>query len=85
MAVDLNKVAKEMLKVVEKDHGVKDYEPIDLFKMMMTMLKNEGLSWKDSKSALRMLIDSDKHVCACFNSARVELPGVVGTAMAGMC
>lgn len=82
MAVDLNQVADDMYEMVEKAKGSKKYKPGDLFKAMTEKYKDEGLSKKDCKSAIRILIDSDKLVYTYFNGTFVEIPGVEGSARA---
>lgn len=82
MAVDLNQVAEDMFKMVEEVHGVKKYKPSDLFKEMVKKYKDEGLTKKDCKAAIRTLIDSERLVYTYFNGSWVELPGVEGAAMA---
>ncbi len=80
MVADLNQVAEDMFKMVEEVHGVKKYKPGDLFKAMMK--KHEGLSKKECKNAIRILIDSERLVYTYFNGSWVELPGVEGAARA---
>jgi pyruvoyl-dependent arginine decarboxylase (PvlArgDC) len=82
MSVDLNQVAEDMFKMVEKDHGTKKYKPGDLFKAMVTKYKSEDLSKKDCKSAIRILIDSERLNYTYFNGTFVEIPGIEGAAMA---
>ena len=82
MAVDLNQVAEDMFKMVEEVHGVKKYKPSDLFKAMVEKYKAEGLSKKDCKAAIRILIDSERLVYTYFNGSWVELPGMEGAAKA---
>ena len=82
MSVDLNQVAEDMFKMVEKDHGLKKYKPGDLFKIMMKNYESEGLSKKDCKNAIRLLIDSERLNYTYFNGTFVEIPGIEGAAMA---
>ncbi len=82
MAVDINQVAEEMFKMVEEVHGVKKYKPGDVFKAMVKKHGDEGLTKKDCKAAMRILIDSERLVYTYFNGSWVELPGVEGAAMA---
>ncbi len=82
MAVDLNQVAEDMFKMVEEVHGVKKYKPGDVFKAMVKKYKDEGLTKKDCKAAMRILIDSERLVYTYFNGSWVELPGVEGAAKA---
>lgn len=81
MAVDLNQVAEDMYKMVA-EVGVKKYKPGDVFKAMVKKYEAEGLTKKDCKSAMRILIDSERLVYTYFNGSWVELPGVEGAAMA---
>jgi hypothetical protein len=82
MSVDLNQIAEDMFKMVEKDQGSKKYKPGDLFKAMMTNYESEGLSKKDCKKAIRILIDSERLNYTYFNGTFVEIPGIEGAAMA---
>ena len=82
MAVDINQVAEEMFKMVEEVAGVKKYKPGDVFKAMVKKYKDDGLTKKDCKSAMRILIDSERLVYTYFNGSWVELPGIEGAAMA---
>ena len=81
MAIDLNVVAEEMYQMVEKDTGVKKYKPADLFKAMMKKHESEGLSKKDCKAAVRILIDSEKLIYTYYNGSFVELPHADGAAV----
>jgi len=82
MAVDLNQVAEEMYQMVAEVHGVKKYKPSDVFKAMVKKHGDEGLTKKDCKSAMRILIDSERLVYTYFNGSWVELPGEEGAAKA---
>jgi len=82
MAVDLNQVAEDMFNMVAKDTGVKKYKPGDLFKAMIHKYESEGLSKKDCKDAIRILIDSERLVYTYFNGSWVELPHADGAAKA---
>ena len=80
MALDLNVVAEEMYQMVEKDAGVKKYKPGDLFKAMIKKHESEGLSKRECKEAVRILIDSEKLVYTYFNGSFIELPHIEGAA-----
>lgn len=82
MAVDLNQVADEMYKMVAEVHGVKKYKPSDVFKAMEKKYEGDGITKKDCKAAMRILIDSERLVYTYFNGSWVELPGVEGAAKA---
>jgi len=82
MAVDLNQLADEMFKMVEEVHGVKKYKPSDVFKAMVKKYGDEGVDKKQCKSAMRILIDSERLVYTYFNGSWVELPGEEGAAKA---
>jgi hypothetical protein len=82
MSQDLNVVADEMFKMVQDAKGDKKYKPSDLFKAMIEKFKSEGLTKKDCKSAIRILIDSERLVYTYFNGTFVEIPGIEGAAMA---
>jgi hypothetical protein len=82
MAVDINQVADAMFKMVEEVHGVKKYKPGDVFKAMIKKFGDEGVTKKECKAAMRILIDSERLVYTYFNGSWVELPGVEGAAQA---
>lgn len=82
MAMDNEKLAEEMFKMVEEVHGVKKYKPGDIFKAMVKKYKDDGVDKKQCKAAIRILIDSERLVYTYFNGSWVELPGVEGAAMA---
>ncbi len=82
MAMDNEKLAEEMFKMVEEVHGVKKYKPGDVFKAMVKKYKDDGFTKKDAKAAMRILIDSERLVYTYFNGSWVELPGVEGAAKA---
>ncbi len=82
MAVDLAQVADDMFQMVAEVQGVKKYKPGDVLKAMAKKYKDEGITKKDCKAALRTLIDSERLVYTYFNGSWVELPGVEGAAMA---
>jgi hypothetical protein len=82
MAIDNDQLAEEMYKMVEEVHGVKKYKPGDVFKAMVKKYKDEGVDKKQCKSAMRILIDSERLVYTYFNGSWVELPGVEGAAKA---
>lgn len=81
MAVNLNLVAEEMFDMVEKAKGEKKYKPGDLFGAMIEKYTSQGLTKKDCKSAIRVLIDSERLVYTYYNGTFVEIPGVEGAAM----
>ncbi len=78
MSADLNAVAEDMFKLVEAGKGSKKYKPGDLFK---AMIEQHGISKKEAKSAIRILIDSERLVYTYFNGTFVEIPGIEGAAM----
>lgn len=82
MALDLNSVADNMYSIVAEGKGEKKYKPSDLFKAMMEKYRDDGISKKDCKNAIRILIDSERLVYTYFNGTFVEVPGVEGAAMA---
>ncbi len=82
MAMDNEKLADEMFKMVEEVHGVKKYKPGDVFKAMVKKYKDDDVNKKQCKAAMRILIDSERLVYTYFNGSWVELPGVEGAAMA---
>lgn len=72
MAADLNAVAEDMFKMVEEVQGKKKLKPADLFK---AMVEKHGISKKEAKGALRILIDGERVVYTYVNGSWVELPG----------
>jgi hypothetical protein len=82
MTTDLKTVAEEMFQMVSDVKGDKKYKPGDLFKAMMDKYKSEGLSKKDCKNAIRLLIDDERLVYTYFGGTFVEIPGIEGAAMA---
>jgi hypothetical protein len=82
MAVDLNQVAEDMYNMVAEVAGIKKYKPSDLFKAMVKKYEAEGLSKKECKEAIRILIDSERLVYTYFNGSWVELPHAEGAAKA---
>jgi hypothetical protein len=82
MAVDLNAVAEDMFEMVKEVAGVKKYKPGDIFKAMVKKYADEGLTKKDAKAAIRILIDGERLVYTYFNGSWVELPGIEGAAQA---
>jgi len=82
MAVDIQTLADDMYNMVAEVHGVKKYKPGDVFKSMVKKYKDEGVTKKDCKAAMKTLIDSEKLVYTYFNGSWVELPGIEGAAMA---
>jgi hypothetical protein len=78
MSADLNAVAEDMFKMVEDAKGSKKFKPGDLFKAMMDQ---HGISKKECKNAIRILIDSERLVYTYFNGTFVEIPGIEGAAM----
>ena len=82
MTTQLNDVAEEMFQMVTEVKGDKKYKPGDLFKAMMDKHKSEGLTKKDCKNAIRLLIDDERLVYTYFGGTFVEVPGIEGAAMA---
>lgn len=77
MSADLNAIAEEMYQMVEDGKGTKKLKPGDLFK---AMCDKHGISKRDAKAAIRILIDSERLVYTYFNGTFVELPGREGAA-----
>ena len=82
MALDINVVAQDMFDMVEEVAGTKKLKPGDLVKAMMKKYKDDGISKKNCKEAIRVNIDGEKLVYSYFNGTFVELPGVEGAAKA---
>ena len=57
-------------------------KPGDLFKAMVKKYEADGLTKKDCKEAIRILIDSERLVYTYFNGSWVELPHAEGAAKA---
>ena len=45
------------------------------------MIDQHGISKKEAKSAIRILIDAERLVYTYFNGTFVEIPGIEGAAM----
>ncbi|NQU65894.1 MAG: hypothetical protein HQ517_16660 [SAR324 cluster bacterium] len=82
MAVDLNQVAEDMYKMVAEVAGVKKYKPGDIFKAMIKKYESDGLTKKDAKAAIRILIDGERLVYTYFNGSWVEVPHADGASFA---
>lgn len=74
MAVDLNAVAEDMFEMVKEVHGQKKYKPGDCFKAMMKKYADDGITKKDCKAAMRILIDGERLMYTYANGSWVELP-----------
>lgn len=82
MAVDLNQVAEDMYNMVVEVTGVKKLKPGDLFKAVVKKYADEGLTKKDAKAAIRILIDGERLIYTYVNGSFVELPHEDGAAHA---
>ena len=82
MAVDLNQVAEDMYNMVVEVTGVKKLKPGDLFKAVVKKYSDEGLTKKDAKAAIRILIDGERLIYTYINGSFVELPHEDGAAHA---
>ena len=75
MAIDLNVVADEMFNMVKEAKGVKKYRPGEVLKAIQKKYQDQGISKKDCKEAMRVLIDSERLVYTFHSGSFVELPG----------
>lgn len=82
MAFDINQVAEDMYKMVADVAGVKKLKPGDLLKAMVKKYESEGLTKKDAKEAIRIMIDSGRLIYTYVNGSFVELPHEDGAAHA---
>lgn len=78
MAVDLNQVAEDMYNMVVEVTGTKKLKPGDLLKAMVKKYDSEGLTKKQAKEAIRILIDSERLIYTYVNGSFVELPHADG-------
>ncbi len=84
MAVDLNKVAETMYDMVVEVTGVKKLKPGDLLKAAVKKYADEGLTKKQAKEAIRILIDGERLIYTYVNGSFVELPHEDGAAHAAL-
>ncbi|MBU2648491.1 hypothetical protein KKI24_27540 [bacterium] len=82
MAVDLNKVADDIYAMVAAVAGDKKYKPGDLLKAMVKKYEGDGLTKKEAKEAIRILIDSERLMYTYINGSFIELPHADGAAYA---
>jgi pyruvoyl-dependent arginine decarboxylase (PvlArgDC) len=82
MAVDINQVAEDMYNMVVEVTGVKKLKPGDLLKAVVKKYESEGLTKKEAKEAIRILIDGERLIYTYVNGSFVELPHEDGAAFA---
>ncbi len=78
MGLDIQILADDMYNMVAESQGVERYKPQDVFKVMIKKHLDNGVSKKDCKAALKMLIESEKLVYNYLNgscTSLIELPG----------
>ncbi|MBU3914417.1 hypothetical protein KKA14_02695 [bacterium] len=76
MSMDIQILADEMYGLVAETHGVERYKPQDVFKVIIEKYKDEGVSKKDCKVAMRTLIESEKLVYTVLNGSCTSLVGL---------
>ena len=82
MAVDAQTLADSMYEIVKEGEGKKRYKPGDLTKKMLAKYEAEGVTKKDCKEAIRILVDNEKVVYTYFNGTWLEIPHEEGSAKA---
>ena len=82
MSVDLNQVAEHMYNMVVEVTGVKKLKPGDLLKGAVKQFEGDGLTKKQAKEAIRILIDGERLIYTYVNGSFVELPHEDGAAHA---
>ena len=78
MDIDIQTLAEEMYNLVAETHGVERYKPQDVFKVMTKKHKDQGVSKRDCKAALKTLIESEKLVYTVLNGSCTSLVGLPG-------
>jgi hypothetical protein len=79
MAKTAEEIADAMYKLVEDAQGVKKLKPMDLTKTMIQMY-GEEVDKKTCKSAIKLLIDSQRCVYTYFGGSFIEVPQKEGAA-----
>jgi hypothetical protein len=79
MAKTAEEIADAMYKLVEDAQGVKKLKPTDLTKAMVQMYGDE-VDKKTCKSAIKLLVDSQKCVYTYFGGSFIEIPQKEGAA-----
>jgi hypothetical protein len=79
MAKTAEEIADAMYKLVEDAQGVKKLKPMDLTKAMKQLYGDE-VDKKTCKSAIKLLVDSERCVYTYFGGSFVEIPQKEGAA-----
>lgn len=82
MAIEAQTLADDMYEIIKDGEGKKRYKPGDLIKKMVAKYEAEGVSKKDGKDAIRLLVDADKVVYTYFNGTWLEMPHEEGSSKA---
>jgi len=79
MAKTAEEIADAMYKLVEDAQGLKKLKPMDLTKSMVQMYGDE-VDKKTCKSAIKLLVDSQRCVYTYFGGSFIEIPQKEGAA-----
>lgn len=79
MGLDIQILAEDIYNLVADSHGSDRYKPQDAFKVVIEKHKNEGVSKRDCKMALKTLIDSEKLVYSVLNGSCTSILGLPGS------
>ncbi|MCP5109950.1 MAG: hydantoinase B/oxoprolinase family protein [bacterium] len=80
MAVSIEELAEEMLKMVTEYEGKKNLKAGDLIKAMIAKYGEDEVSKKECKLAIRELMDNGRTVYSYFGGSYITLPKKEGAA-----
>ncbi len=80
MAVSIEELAEEMLKMVTEYEGKKNLKAGDLTKAMIAKYGDDNVSKKECKLAIRELMENGRTVYSYFGGSYVTLPKKEGAA-----
>ena len=80
MAVSVEEVAEEMVKMVTEYMGKKNLKAGDLTKAMIAKFGEGNCTKDDCKAAIRMIIESERCVYMYFGGSYITLPHKEGAA-----
>ena len=80
MAVSIEEIAEEMLKMVTEYEGKKNLKAGDLTKAMIAKYGEDNVTKKECKLAIRELMDNGRTVYSYFGGSYITLPKKEGAA-----
>ncbi len=80
MAVSIEELAEEMLKMVTEYQGKKNLKAGDLTKAMIAKYGADNVTKADCKKAIRELMDSGRTVYSYFGGSYITVPHKEGAA-----